>query len=223
MSDLSRFSTPLTGADLRELLTRNVVPRVVSVGSADLDPLHDAVSDLPHRQNVVAPETDAQLAPEVHSALRELPRRLLLDIRFWHWLACMEFRDYTKARWAPQVNFELDEALAPSKAARFLGSASLSGLGRNSLSRLFWAAETIGDADDGYSLTTAFFRKQDLVAGVLERSFGLVPAVIRVCARDLAPVTEDEHRAALKRLNLRSGTVQLEGASEDDVRRLLGV
>ncbi|KRE41116.1 hypothetical protein ASG74_14750 [Knoellia sp. Soil729] len=79
----------------------------------------------------------------------------------------------------------------------------------------------MNDSDEGYVLTRALFKKQDLAVGVVERSFGLIPEVARACARHLADVPEKEHREALKRLNLRASTVVLEGASEEQVRALL--
>jgi hypothetical protein len=189
---------------------------------ADLGKLSRDAASLPrNRSGAIDAATDAEFAPSIHQTFCDLPRRVLLDNRFWQWLACMEMRDYVRLRWASKVDFGVDPVLTPAQQARFLGNRGLNGMGRNALSRLFWTAEVMGDAQDDYGLTRRLLAKQDLTVGVIERSFGLIPAVARACARNLVDVSEDEHREALKRLNLRASTVALEGASEDDVARLL--
>lgn len=221
MTNLKRFGSAISGAQLRSLIEGQTVPSTRDLDVAvDLAPLKEVAAGL-ERDGSIDTSTDAGFAPHVHATFRHLPRQVLLDHRFWQWLTCIEFRDYTRARWAPDVDFEVDPVLKPSQQARFLGNAGLNGLGRNALSRLFWVAEVMGDSDENYFLTRALFKKQDLAVGVVERSFGLIPAVARACARHLADVPEKEHREALKRLNLRSSTVVLEGVSEERVRQLL--
>lgn len=221
MTALERFGSALNGAQLRTFLAGQSTPSTRGLDlHIDLGPLKQEAAAL-EKDRRVDPATDAVFAPRVYETFRSLPRRHLLDHRFWQWVTCVEFRDYTRARWAPEVDFTVDSTLKPSQQARFLGNAGLNGLGRNAISRLYWAADVMGDADEDYVLTRALFKKQDLAVGVVERSFGLIPAVARACARHLADVSEEEHREALKRLNLRSSTVVLEGASEEQVRDLL--
>jgi hypothetical protein len=222
MTQLSRFNAPLTGAQLRSLLTQGESPRLTPVmGHGDLESIKNAVKILPLKGGAHQPSSDVDLSPVVHSALRNAPRRVLLDARFWHWMTAVEFPSYVLRRWAPSVDLAAGEFLSPSQAGRFLGSSSLAGLGGNALARLFWTAEAMQDRDDNYSLTMRLFTRQDLVMGLIEREFGLLPAVIRACARELTDLSQDERRASLTRLTLRASTVQLEGASEADVSRLL--
>lgn len=221
MTMLKRFGSAINGAQLRNLVGGQTTPSTRDLDvTIDLAELKELTAGLVH-ERAIDSLTDAALAPRVYETFRGLSRRHLLDHRFWQWLTCVEFREYTRARWAPEVDFAVDPTLQPSQQARFLGNAGLNGLGRNALSRLYWAADVMGDADEDYALTRALFKKQDLAVGVVERRFGLIPAVARSCARHLADLSEKEHREALKRLNLRSSTVTLEGASEEQVRDLL--
>ena len=222
MTELKRFGSALNGTQLRNFLEGSSAPTIISLSlDVDLEPLHESARHLYEDSGRALPETDADLAPVVFRTFRDVPNRHLLDHRFWQWLTCSEFREYVRARWAPDVNFEVDATLKPSQQARFLGNAGLNGLGRNAMSRLFWATRVMEDEAEGFALTKALFKKQDLSVGVIEREFGLVPAVARACARYLVDLSESEHREALKRLNLRASTVVLEGASEEQVRDLL--
>lgn len=221
MTMLKRFGSALNGAQLRMLIEGHATPSTRDLGiEADLASLQRFTAKL-ERDGSIHPSTDAELAPRVYEMFKDLPERHLLDHRFWQWLTCIEFRDYTRARWAPEVDFNVDATLKPGQQARFLGNAGLGGLGRNALSRLFWTARVLEDANEGYRLTHALFKRQDLLVGVIERRYGLIPSVARACAKYLPELSEKERREALKRLNLRSSTVVLEGASEDQVRDLL--
>ncbi len=223
MTELMRFGSALSGAQLRTFLEGHSTPTMIKLGiDLDLSAMHNAVQGFPlDGDGALSSASDALFAPVVHETLHGVPQRPLPAHRFMQWLACVEFREYVRTRWAPGVDFDVDPTLKPSQQARFLGNAGLNGLGRNALSRLFWAAEVMNDADEDYVLTRSLFRKQDLSVGVIERSFGLIPAVARSCARHLADLSEKEHRDALKRLNLRASTVVLEGSSEDQIRDLL--
>jgi hypothetical protein len=222
MNQLSRVRAPLTGAQLRAALTQQEEPKLAPLTTtADLASIRAAIDALPMSDGAYAASTDADLAPVVHVALKRVPRRVLLDARFWHCLTTVEFPDYVLRRWAPKVDLAVGESLSPSQAGRFLGASTLGGLGRNGLARLFWTADAMEDADEDYALTRRLFSRQDLVVGLVERGFVLLPAVMRTCARELTDLNEDERRACLTRLTLRASTVQLEGASEADISRLL--
>lgn len=222
MTELMRYGSGLSGKQLQAVLQGGLSPQTLALGvELDLSPVHRAVFAVRGADGTVPAASDGLLAPVVFETLRDLPDRHLLDHRFWQWLTCTEFRDYVRDRWAPTVDLDVDPVLKPSQQARFLGNAGLNGLGRNALSRLFWAARVMEDADEGYELTRALFSKQDLAVGVVERSFGLIPAVARTCARHLSTMPEDDRRAALKRLNLRASTVALEGVLEAEVVALL--
>lgn len=223
MTELKRYEVSLTGSQLHMMLLGETAPPVKSLArSVDLSAIHEAIGSLSRNKGGgLDPETDASLAQVVHGSLMGLPRKVTLDSRFWQWLSCTEFRGYVRMRWAQDVDFEVDPTLTPSQQKRFLGNPGLAGLGRNALSRLFWSAEVMDDADEDYFLTKKLFLKQDLAVGVIEREFGLIPAVARACARELSPMSEHEHRAALRRLNLRASTVTLEASTEAEIIRLL--
>nr|WP_255523713.1 DUF6339 family protein [Terrabacter sp. MAHUQ-38] len=219
---MMRYGSGLSGKQLQAVLQGGLSPQTHPLGAdINLSPMHRAVEAMRAPDGAISPTSDGEFAPVVYETLSDLPDRHLLDNRFWQWLACTEFREYVRGRWAAGVDLDVDPTLKPSQQARFLGNPGLNGLGRNALSRLFWTARVMQDADQGYALTKALFTKQDLAVGVVERSFGLIPAVARACAQHLSALPEKDHRAALKRLNLRASTVSLEGASEADVRALL--
>lgn len=222
MTQLSRFNSPLTGAQLRSLLAHGETPKLAPTGaSGDLESIKAAIELLPLKDRAYEPTSDVDLSPVVHTALKHTPRRILLDARFWHWMTAVEFSPYVLRRWAPKFDLESSDALSASQAGRFLGKSTLGGLGGNALARLFWTAEAMRDETENYELTRRLFTRQDLVTGLIEREFGLLPAVIRSCTRELTDLDQAERRKCLTRLTLRAGTVQLEGANEDDVARLL--
>ncbi len=225
MSVLRRFRTPLDGARLQRILAGDAPPPTESLSQhADLDSVRRAIAGLTEDPaDPVSAATDAQLAPVIHRALQTVPRRTLLDMRFWQWLTAEQFAEYVLRRWAPGFDVDLDVSLTPGQQARFLGSSSLVGMSRNALARLFWCADVLVDRHGNYELAGRMLSNQDLFAGVFERRFGLVPTVARVCAISLPDLREDDRRLALRRLNLRASTVVLEVATDDDVHRLLGV
>ena len=226
MTELQRFGSRLSGHQLHRMLTEGAAPTTFPLHvDLNLARIHDAVGQLPGEagSDRLTATTDAVLAPVVHEVLKGLPRRTLLDIGFWQWLTCTEFREYVRRRWAPAVDLEAGESLLPSQESRFLGGTSLHGIARNALSRLFWVPEALQDGGEDYRLTRRLFSRQDLLTGLMERKFGLVTPVARAVAEHLTELPEDERRTALRRLNLRASTVALEGMSEPDVAKLLGV
>lgn len=86
-------------------------------------------------------KSDPWLGPRVHATLR-LTRREAADKRIWEYLTVVIFPDYVRWRWKSP-----DEAEAPVPIDRFLGEDS-----KNSLSRLWWAAELTRNGAD-YSPT----------------------------------------------------------------------
>jgi hypothetical protein len=225
MTMLRRFQSPLDGARLQRILARDVPPPTESLSQeADLDSLRSAIAGLTEDPAEPVPAaTDANLAPVVHRVLQIVPRRTLLDMRFWQWLTVDQFADYVLRRWAPEVDINVDVSLTPSQQARFLGSSSLVGVSRNAMARLFWCADVLVDSQGTYELVGRMLSNQDLFTGVFERSFGLVPTVARVCAIKLPELREDDRRLALRRLSLRASTVVLEAVTEEDVVNMLGV
>lgn len=224
MRALRGYDAPLDGAQLRRILSGDSPPPAKDAGvDADLESVLRSVAEL--APDVAAPipaSTDAVLAPVLHTALRSAPRRLLLDMRFWHWMTCEQFPDYVLRRWASDVDVDVDVSLTAGQQERFLGNASLVGISRNALARLYWCADTLYSETDGYELVGRMLSNQDLFTGVFERQFGLVKPVARACARGLLDRREDERRAALRRLNLEASTVCLEALTEADVMELLG-
>lgn len=225
MNRLRRYLTGMDGSQLRRFLGGEAPPASEDTGyDADLVSIQRAVQVLTDDPADAIPSaTDAFLAPVVHQALSSVPRRVLLDMRFWHWMTCEQFSDYVLRRWANDIDLEVDVSLTPAQQARFLGNASLAGNSRNALARLYWCAETLYTDEDQYELVELMLSSQDLFGGVFERNFGLVRPVARVCARELVGLPEDDRRLALRRLNLEASTLSLEALDEAAIRSLLGV
>jgi hypothetical protein len=107
-------------------------------------PLRAVVAEAMRRFDLQGSEpwkSDPWLGPRVHATLR-LTRREAADKRIWEYLTVVEFPDYVRWRWKNP-----DDAGAPVPIDRFLGEDS-----KNSLSRLWWAAELTRNGAD-YSPT----------------------------------------------------------------------
>src|SRR5262245_19697619 len=113
MAGLRRFRSPLDGARLQRILAGDTPPATESVSQeADLDSIRRVIAQLTEDPaDPVPSQTDAVLAPAVHTALRMVSRRTLLDMRFWHWLTVDQFADYVLRRWAPGVDIDVDVSL----------------------------------------------------------------------------------------------------------------
>jgi hypothetical protein len=109
-----------------------------------LGPLQAVIAEAMRRYDLQKSEpwrSDPWLGPRVHATLR-LTRREAADKRVWEYLTVVEHPDYVRWRWRNP-----DDAEAPVPIDRFLGEDS-----KNSLSRLWWAAELTRNGAD-YSPT----------------------------------------------------------------------
>jgi hypothetical protein len=191
---------------------------------ADLGAVRDVLDPLLAGGGMKVAGWDAELAPAFHAALQNCDRRLLLDMRLWHWLALGPFSDFVLRRWCGVNNLAEREQKPLTAAERdhFLGRPTLNGFNRNAIARLYWVAEALHTPQDGYSLVTAVMGSQDLLTGIFERFFSLYPPAARACVRVLKDVKEeDERRARLKNLNLVASTIALESLGQDDIEKLV--
>ena len=165
-------------------------------------------------------ELDSELIEPLHRAL-PLSRREASDPRLWQWLCAKAFPGVVWQRWndgvepAPDV---LSEVLTSAKAGRFLCGPSLHATTRNTLARLWWAAETL-DAD--YELARSAVSDQDLFQSVMDRRYSAYPAAARACFQTLEGRSEEESREALKWLQQVLSTTALECLSSDEVAGIL--
>jgi len=166
---------------------------------------------------------DRELVKPLYEALNRLPRRTLVDMRFWHWLCTSPLRDFVWYRWHGQLPDDPRSVLNQSQAlvGRFTGTPSLNGFSRNALTRLYWCAATLYTEEEGFYWVELALRNQDLYQAIFERKFSLYPPAVRACLRELKDKSETERREATKRLNHHLTTIVLETLTEDDIRNVL--
>jgi len=122
--------------DLSAYLTEIKFDRSIS-----LEPLSELIITAMNKFGNEPSKSDPWLGPRVHSALR-LTRREAAEKALWQYLTVVEFPNYVRWRWGNDEN----EKAAPLD--RFFGEDS-----KNSLARLWWAAELTRNGAD-YSRTT---------------------------------------------------------------------
>ncbi|HYF80526.1 MAG TPA: DUF6339 family protein [Symbiobacteriaceae bacterium] len=168
---------------------------------------------------------DRELVQPLHQALRSISRRDASDMRFWHWMCVNQFPMFVWARWHGQVVAPADApgilGNQPALVERFLGTASLRGVSRNALARLWWCAETLSDGGRDYSLVREALINQDFFQAIFERKLGLYPATARVLLRVLRDAKEKQRRDVIKRLNHYFTTIVQESLEEEEIERLL--
>jgi hypothetical protein len=226
-TELRRFTRLLRPDELPEALTNPDMFETVSLDiTVDLTEVCRIVDDLitntskgSTRQALAA--WDEEMVEPLHAAFEGVPRRLLSDMRVWHWLCTGVFRDFVLARWCSEQAAEAFDDLTAAERGRFLGGGSLNGVSRNALARLFWCGEALWSHDDGYQLARAALHRQDFFQAVFERKFGLYRPAARACVVKLADATELTWRNSLKGLNFCLSTMVVEAMDESAVGELL--
>jgi hypothetical protein len=226
MLELKHFSVPAGADNLIELLNDTSRERTESYGhQVELNAVSRlATTQIGNRTDRVS-VWDGELGPVLHQALRELPRRMLLDMAMWEWLAITQFRDWILHRW---LGGELPEdgSLKTSQVERFTGRPTLHGFARHAIARLYWGADALyapGAGDGGYEYFKIVFANQDFQQGLFERKFSLCASVPSVCAVTLKSLGQDQRREKLKRLNFLASTIALEALDQDGVTALLAL
>lgn len=163
---------------------------------------------------------DSALIEPLHHALAGLSRREAADIRLWHWLCVDQFSEIVARRWSIQIGHDKVISIKPGDIARFLGSdKSLQGMARNTLARLWWLPEVLGD----YDLARAAVKNQDRYVNIFERAFGLVVPAAKASVRRFGQpdVREDDWRSASKWLQQRVPTTIIEALDEAEITEIL--
>jgi hypothetical protein len=226
-TELRRFNRLLRPDELPDALASPGMFETVSLEiTVDLAGVLAIVSDLIGRmtkgatRQALAAWDEAMVEP-LHAAFEGVPRRLLSDMRVWHWLCTGVFRDFVLARWCSEEAAEAFDDLTAAERGRFLGKASLNGVSRNALARLFWCGEALWSQEDGYDVARAALHRQDFFQAVFERRFGLYRPAARSCVMRLADATELAWRNSLKGLNFCLSTMVVEAMDESAVGKLL--
>ena len=207
-----RLSAVLSGADYKAFEATGF--------QADLSDLRGVAGDL-IQHGKPGSWWDGHLVEPLHQALHHLPRRILLDMRLWQWICCSELSSYVWYRWYGSMPERPAEVLTSALSERFLGVSTLRGVNRNALSRLYWCADALISEDEGYLFARKALENQDFFQAMFERAVGLHPPALRACLQVLENASEDDRRAALRRLNHYLTTIAAEVLDEQDIRNLL--
>lgn len=213
--DLQRLLEPADVAGLKSVLMGRERPRTEPTGfEVDLGPVLAAIDGLDPAAR--RRDWDRAVVGPLRTAVAHVPRRVLVDIRCWRFLAVVALRPYVTARWMPEWNPETG-ALTTVQAQRFLGSQSNVGFSKNALARLWRAVDALDDPE----LVDLALDDQRLFSTVFERDLGAHRPTARVCVRLLAGQSEDVHLRTTHDLNQLASTVVLEALDEAEVERIV--
>ncbi|MHB8220582.1 MAG: DUF6339 family protein [Acidimicrobiales bacterium] len=223
MLELKYYVDPVDPQTVEALLLGSAGPRTESFNQfVDLTPVKVTLDKLLEGDEMKVAAWDAELAPSLHTAFSGCERRLLLDMRLWHWLALEPLSAFVLRRWCGvRTVAERGQPLAPAERDHFLGRPTLNGFNRNAIARLYWAADALYTTSGKYELLNAVMAHQDLLTGIFERFFSLYAPAARACVSVLKDLDEDERRARLKNLNLVASTISLETLEQSDIEKLL--
>lgn len=211
-----RYSKPLTPAGLAAALKGEQQPAEDLATSVPLDAVAAAIESV---GNCKGSEIDAKLIEPLHRALPLTPREAA-DMRVWHWLT-VRFQGLVWQRWPKyHQQWQQNEELTGEAVSRFLGRSSLNGVSRNTLARLWWAAEQMSEGDD-YALARDAVDNQDRFQAIFERRFGLYLPAARACLECFHDLGESEVRDAARWLQQCLSTTVLEHLSEAEIGALL--
>ncbi len=225
---LLRLKAPLISNGLISAL-RN--PDTISVekvnAEIDLSDLSKLIDQL-ILENVTGSDLDARLVECVHKTFKSLPSHILTDMRMWHWLCVIRYPNIPWLRWRgnipvdPEDGFTVGTGKKHVPSLRFLGTSSINGHGRNTFSRLFFAADRMLDNDHSdYTLVKKLFTSQELHLGLSDREFGLIPKINRILTAKLVELPDSKVRIAIRKLNSLGGSICLDLLSEEQLEQLI--
>ena len=217
--DLQRLLEPTDVAGLKSVLMGRERPRTEPTGvTIDLTDMLGVIGELDLDGAARRRDWDRAVVVPLWEAVAAVPRRVLVDIRCWRFLAVVPLRRYVLARWMPEWNPDVG-ALTSAQAQRFLGSQSNQGFSRNAIGRLWRVIDALGDSE----LVDLVLDDQSLFATVFERDLGAHRPTARACVRVLAGRPDDEKLRATQELNILAATVALEALDQSAIERhLLG-
>jgi hypothetical protein len=153
-------------------------------------------------------EIDPLAAPEIHRTL-PLTRREAADGGVWHYLTMVHRPDFVRHRWEYNSRSYMEK--------RFFGCGEWD---TNTLYRLWWAAE-LTEKNGDYGVTEDIFTRQRLVRAIFDRDLCMYRPAVLACVDALRESSGEVIEETVKRLNRRLTTVQLESASEQDIRDMV--
>tara|TARA_B100000579_G_scaffold315681_1_gene265158 strand:- start:782 stop:1501 length:720 start_codon:yes stop_codon:yes gene_type:complete len=228
--NLSRLVTAISDSELISCLrSGSKIPVEELNQKVDLSEFDEKVDEI-IKDKITDSAIDGLLVETLHRALKDLPEGLLVDMRLWQWFTVVRHPDLVWLRWRgsvpidPENGFKNGNGSRKVATIRFLGSSSINGHGRNTFARLFFAAERLlGRDNDNYDLVRRLFTSQELHLGISDREFGLIPAVNRVLAKELADLPDLKVRSSIKKLNSLGGSFCLDLLNDSELTDLLQV
>ncbi len=215
---LRRFTHPLaqTPAAIIPVIANGARESEQVEPEVSLEALRSAIAGL---GTATGTQIDRDLLEPLHRAL-PLSRRNASDPRVWQWLCIVGCPEIVWRRWwgPPDPPADWASSFSVSKAKRFGCAASLNGISRNTLARLWWVAESF---DGDYDLARRAIANQDLFQAIFERRYGLYPPAARACMVEFEGKTEDQIRDAATWLQFSLGTTVLQALDEDAIRAIL--
>ena len=166
---LFRLKAPLISNGLISALRNQDIVSIEEVKcKVDLTNLSALIDQL-ILEKVTGASLDARLVECVHTTFKSLPSHILTDMRMWHWLCVMRYPNIPWLRWRgnipidPEDGFTVGTGKKHVPSLRFLGTSSINGHGRNTFSRLFFAADRMMENDHSdYSLVKKLFTSQEV-------------------------------------------------------------
>jgi hypothetical protein len=158
-------------------------------------------------------EIDAKVASEVHRHL-DLTREQASHDGLWRYLAVVEFPDFVRYRWPyPDPNRSVD-----SMRDKFLKNAR--DLYEHALVRLWWIAELTRN-EEGYDLTGAALKNQELANDIFDRGYARYPPAVRATVDELRDANSNVVSLTTTKLNHALSTIRLESLNESDLRQIV--
>lgn len=158
------------------------------------------------------PAMDKSMVVELHQLL-PLTRRQAADRRLWAWLGLVRYPHLVAHRWEPSGEAKL------RSVERFVG-----GRVRQTVARLWWAAElTVREGSD-YSLTRDLFGLsgfQDVYEAIFGRAFCQYEPAMTAFVAEVGAKSEGVVRETAKELGYVLTTLALEALSESELRIVL--
>lgn len=121
---------------------------------------------------------DAGNAIAIHNVLKDkINHKQASNVYLWSYLTHFNYWDYSIKRWG---NEDINEEMIKAHFFCITHEGTRRGFLRNSISRLWWAAELTYQPDkpDPYELTKVLFSNQDIYQSIAERNFSMCNNVI---------------------------------------------
>ena len=211
-NNIERYSMPDVWVD--DYAKENDLP-----GLYDLDiTIKEDLLDLSNYKN------DFLVSKNIYLAFKQVNPVQASDERLWAGLSHTEpFYSYTQKRWLKNNKESM------LKRRFFLESKGIGGLSRNSISRLWWFGYLTYDEsqNDPFEYTEKLLKYQDTPVGLLERSLGKNPRIVKIVASYISEHGKNWKNISksiqilIRNLNLAGGAVLLDSLTDDDLTELL--